>query len=197
VAAGLLHVPAQALPRAPDGLAVGDLGRCGRDLDPELALHSLHHHLEVGLAHPVSHGLVRLVRAFDAERGVLLAKARERGGQLVLISLGLRGDGVGQQWLGHLRRRDLHRVVLGGKHVAGRRVRQFGDGTDVAGGHLRHGVVLLASEAEQLAHPLVRALRGVVDSRVGPHRAREHAEHRDVADVRVGDRLEHQRGEWL
>ena len=56
-------------------------------------------------------------------------------------------------------------------------------------------LVLLAALREQLADPLLGALRGVVDRRVGPDRPGEHPEHRDVADERVRDGLEHERGE--
>ena len=71
----------------------------------------------------------------------------------------------------------------------------FATAPDVAGDDLRDGLVLLAAEREELADALVGALRGVVHGRVRAHRAAEHAEHRDVADERVRERLEHERGQ--
>src|SRR4029453_16685937 len=117
VATRLLDVATDALARTSDGLAVRDLGRGRGHLDSELAFHPFYLHVQVGLAHPVHHGLVRLVRALDAERRVLLTQARERGRELVLVALGLRRDREREQRFGHLDGRQRHRVVLGRERV--------------------------------------------------------------------------------
>ena len=85
-----------------------------------------------------------------------------------------------------------HRRALGGERVARARVRQLGDGADVAGGDLREGLLLLAAHGEQAVQALVRMGARVGELRVGPHGAREHLEERDLAHIGVGDRLEHE-----
>ena len=67
------------------------------------------------------------------------------------------------------------------------------DRGDVAGGHLAQLDLLLAPQGEQPVQPLVGARPRVGEVVVGPDGAGQHLEQRDVADVRVGDRLEHER----
>ena len=181
------------LPLRLDRLAVRDLGGMRRDLHAELPLQPFHLHLEVRLAHAVHHGLVRLVGARDPKRRVLLAQAREPGGELVLVALRLRLDRVREQRLGELDRRQLHRVVLRGERVARVRVLELRHGADVARGDLGDVLMLLAPQREQLADALVGVLGGVEHRRVGAEPAGEHAEHRDVPDERVRDGLEDER----
>ena len=195
VTSRLLDVASLGLRRRPDRLPVGDLGGVVHDLDAELALHALHRHVEVGLAHPVHHGLVGLVGSLHAERRVLLPEPRQGRGELVLVPLRLRLDRVGKERLRHLDRGDRDGVVFRGERVAGRRVRELRDRADVARRHLGDGIVLLAAEREELADALLRRLRGVEDRGVRLHASGEDAEHRDVTDVGVGHRLEHERGE--
>ena len=103
VTTALFHVPTGGGRLAADRFPEGDLRGAGDDVDAELALEPLDHDLEVGLAHPVHHGLVGLLVSGDAQRGVLLTESREPGRQLVLLALGLRSDRVGEQRLGQAR----------------------------------------------------------------------------------------------
>ena len=96
VTAGLLLVLALRLGGLGDRLPVGDLHGLGLDRDAELAAELLADDLEVGVAHAGQHGLVRLVVAADRERRVLLLQAVDRGHELVLVTLGLRVHGDGE-----------------------------------------------------------------------------------------------------
>jgi hypothetical protein len=88
VPAGLLHVPAVALGRPSDRLAIRDLRGLVHDVDAELLLEPVHLDVQVRLAHPVDHGLVGLLDPIHAERRVLLTQPGEPGGELVLFTLG-------------------------------------------------------------------------------------------------------------
>ena len=192
VAPALLHVPALRLRLGPDRLPVGDLRGLRLHLDAELRLEALHLHAEVCLTHPVDHRLVGLVVAGHAERRVLLAEARQAGGEPVLLTLRLGRDRVGEERLRELHRRELHRIVLRGERVSGVGVGELRDRADVAGRHLGHGLVFLALEREELSDPLVGPLRRVVDGAVGADLAAEDPEHRDVPDEGVRHGLEHE-----
>ena len=180
---------------AADRLAERDLRRVVQHVDAELRLEPAHLHVEVRLAHAVDHGLVRLLVPLDPERRVLLAQAREPGRELVLVALGRGLDRVGEQRLRQLDGRQGRRRVLRRPGVAGVCVLQLRDRADVAGRHLRDGLVVLAALGEELADPLLGALGRVVHGGVGPDRSGEHAKHRDVPDEGVRDGLEHVGGE--
>ncbi len=64
---------------------------------------------------------------------------------------------------------------------------------DVARGDARDGVLFLAAHREQRVQPLVGAGPRVHEVVVGLHRAGQHLEQRELADVGVSDRLEHER----
>ena len=97
-------------------------GRCSTST-PNFASGGSIMHVEVRLAHAVDHGLVGLLVAGDAERGVLLAQPRETGRELVLVALRLRRDRVGEQRLGQLDRRSCTGSSFVRPGVAGVRVR--------------------------------------------------------------------------
>ena len=58
-----------------------------------------------------------------------------------------------------------------GQRVVGERVLQLGDGAEVAGLELGHGRLRLALQQHQVAEPLGRVARQVVDGGVGLQRA--------------------------
>ena len=68
---------------------------------------------------------------------------------------------------------------------------ELGDGRDVAGRDLAHGVLFLAAHREELVDPFVGVRADVHEHVVVLHRALQHLEQVHVADVRVHDRLEH------
>src|SRR5699024_3480377 len=74
-------------------LAVRDLGLAHVGLDLELALHAVHQHVEVQLAHAADDGLPGLVVQPDGEGRVLLGELLDGGAQLLLVGLGLGLDG--------------------------------------------------------------------------------------------------------
>ena len=81
------------------------------------------------------------------------------------------------------------------ERVARVRVRQLGDGADVAADDLGRVHVFLADHVEDLCDPFVVVRRGVLQVLIGADVPGEHAEERDLADVRVRDRLEDERGD--
>ena len=191
VAAGLLHVTSEPLAAACGSSRGTRSWRGVVTSTPNLRFIRSIMHVEVRLAHPVHHGLVRLVRALDPEGRVLLAQPCEGGRQLVLVALGLGCDREREQRLGHLERRDRSpgrpssrtcRRSSCGPAWRRRRCRRRRPRRRVS--------CSLPRSANSWPIALLRALRRVVDGRVRPHLAGEHAEHRDVADVRVGHGLE-------
>ncbi len=134
-----------------------------------------------------------LVVALELEGRVLFEQAVQRGGELLLVGLGARLDRHGEDRVRPGDGRHHHRLPLGGEGVPG-----------VGAGELRHrGQVpcrdardlhlLLAAKAEQPVEPLVVRGSGVGEDLVGLHRPGEDLEERDLAHVRVGDRLEDER----
>ncbi len=167
VPAALLLQPAFRFRATADRLAVRDMHVVGLDLDTELAGQLLGRDRQVRLAHPAQHGLMRLGIALDAQHRILLLQAMERVGELVLVGLALGVDRDREQRLGRGEHLDVDGSSLGTEHVAGGRVRELGDGRDVARRDLVHRVLLLAPHREELMHALV-GLR----ARVREHRRR-------------------------
>jgi hypothetical protein len=161
---------------------------------PNFAFEPAHLHIQVRLAHAVDHEFVRLLVAGDVERGIFLSEPREPRGELVLVAFGGGRDRVCEQRLGELHGLELDGVIFRRPGVPGVGGLQLGDRADVTGRDLGDRLVVLPLLREQLAEPLLRALRGVVDGTVRPDAPAEHAEHRDVTDERIRDGLEHERG---
>ncbi len=101
-AAGLAHELAfDLLGGAAHGLAVGDLRAPDVGLHAELALHAVHEHFQVQLAHPGDLDLAGLFVGAHLEGGVLFGEAPERDRHLLLVDLGLGlhcdlDDGLGE-----------------------------------------------------------------------------------------------------
>ena len=77
------------------------------------------------------------------------------------------------------------------------RVRELGCGADVAADDLRCVHMLFADQVEDLPETFVLVACRVLRVLIRTKRSREHTEERDLADVRVGDRLEHEGRERL
>ena len=133
--------------------------------------------------------------ALVPEGGILVRQLVQRGRKLVLVALRLRLDRDRQERIGELDRRKHDRRRAQRQRVAGDRVRQLRERADVAGRYFRRGVLVLAAEGVHLAHALLAVARRVVNGLVRPEGARVDPEERQLADVRVGQRLEHERGE--
>ena len=196
MAAGLLLVAGDGLGVVGDRLPVPDPHLLGAHLHAELALEALDGDGDVGLADAAEDRLVGLVVAGDAEPGVLVEQAVEGRAELVLVRLGLGLDRHGQERLREVDGVGLHRRALRGERVAGDRARRASTRRRCRLPPPRRGLLLVAPHREQAVEALVGAGAAVHEVVVGPHRARQHLEQRDVADELVGDRLEHE-GERL
>ena len=150
---------------------------------PNFALQPLHLHVEVRLAHAVDHGLVRLLVALDAERRVLLAQPREPGRR----ACPRRPWSSARSRTRAAARAARRAASCTGVVLRATRCRRCGCAASFATAPMSPAatsgdrLMLLAAQREELADPLLGALRGVVHRGVGPHRPGEHAEHRDVA----------------
>ena len=105
-------------------------------------------------------------------------------------------DGDGEHGRGSLGRVDPDRRAPGGERVPGDRARELGHAPDVTGRQGLHRVVLAARQPEQAVQALVGARSRVHQVVVGAHGARQHPEHRHLADERVGEGLEHDGERW-
>ncbi len=180
-----------------DGLAEGDLRLADVGLDLELALHAVDEDLEVQLAHAGDDRLAGLRVGAHPERRILFLQLLQRGGQLVLVGLGLRLDGDVDDRVGELHRLQDDRLVLVGQGVAGAGVLETDRRGDVAGEHFLDLVPLVGVHLEEPADPLPLVLGAVVDVAAALERAGVHPEEGEPADVRVGRHLEGERRERL
>ncbi len=190
VAPGLLFVPTLGGGGLDDRAAVGVPPLLDGDLDGVLALQSLEHDGEVGVAHHGEHGLARLVVLADAQSRVLFFQAVQAHHELVLVALlaGHDGDLVG----GHRARGQgqLDVEPLLGEHVARHRVGELGDRDEVARGHGLDRDELPSPRHLQRPQPLVGPRPRVEEHRVGTHGAAHDLKPRHPADEGVEDRLE-------
>ena len=190
VAAGLLLVAALGLGGAGDRLLVGDPQRLGVDVHAEAALQPLDGDGELDLAEPAQQQLAGAGPLDDAGSGPPRTGGRGRGRACRRRpACGARAPrrrppGAARArrcapacpWARARRRCGCRRAW---RRRRGRRRRP------------RDVEVLLAPQREEGVEPLVAAGAGVGEVVVGRDRARQHPEQRQVADVRVGDRVEH------
>ena len=94
-AAGLLLVPVVGLGVAGDRLQVGHVRDVRVHVELVAVLEPLLDHVEVQVAHPRDHQLVRLGVAADRERRVLVGDLGQPGRDLGLVLAGLGLDGAG------------------------------------------------------------------------------------------------------
>ena len=123
--------------------------------------------------------------------GLLLEHPGQGRAHLVEVALALGLDGDHQRRLREGERRQRQRLLARAERVAGGGHGQLGDGADLARLELADGLLLLAVEEQQLADPLVLALRAVPDVGLRMERARQDAQVGQPADERVRGRLEH------
>ena len=142
------------LPR--DRLAVRDLHVFGLDLDAELARELLERDRQVRLTHAAQQGLVRLRVALDAHHRIFVLQPVQRVRELVLVGLGLGVDRDREHGVGRARTRLASTSTpLAASTSPVARSFELGDGRDVAGRDLAHGVLFLAAHREELVDPFV------------------------------------------
>src|SRR5699024_1344349 len=176
-------------------LAVRDLGLAHVGLDLELALHAVHQHVEVQLAHAADGGLPALVVQPDGEGRVLLGELVDGGAQLRLVGLGLGLDGDVDDRVreGHGLEDDL--VVQVRQRIAGGGLLEADERVDVPRDGFVDRVLLVRVHLEELTDALLAPLGRVghllsrldatgVDADVG-----------ELAEERVHRDLERQSGE--
>ncbi len=149
--------------------------------------------------------LVGLGVVLDAQGRVLGGEAAQTLPQLVLVGLGTRHHGNGQQRVGHLPRAHDERGDLVRQRVAGLGPAQLRDRADIAGDALRHRALGAAERRRHRTHTLVLVvvvvphtrtvergyMPGHVHGGVRAQRPGEHPDEADAPDVRVGGRLDH------
>ena len=180
-----------------DRLLVGDLGLADVRLHLELAHHAVDDDLEVQLAHAGDDRLAGLLVRAHAERRVLLGELRERRRHLLLVDLGLGLDRDLDHRLGEVHRLEHDRVFSSHSVSPVRHALQADDRGDVAGRRPRSiSSRLLACICSR--RPMRSFLPVVAFSTWSRlDLARVDAEERQLADVRVGHDLEHERRERL
>ena len=180
VPAGLLLVSTVDLGRPADRLLVRDARRVGRDGRPELALEPLDDDRGVGLAHRAQ-DLFADGRTLKADGRFLFEHAGQGRAHLVEVALRDGLDRDHQRRHRELERWQRQRRRLGRQRVAGLGDRQLRDRPDLAGLQLADRFLFLAVQQQQLADPLVRALRRVPDMGLRVERAREDPQVRQPA----------------
>jgi hypothetical protein len=163
------------------------------DVHAEAPVHALDGDLDVHLAHASEELLAGLLVAPENEGRVLLRQAAERLAHLLLVALGLRRDREVHDGLREAKIGKLDLGVLCEKEIARLRLLELGHGADVAGRERGSLLVLLALERQKLAEAFLAMRASVHERRVAGELAVEHAEDRDPAGERVGDRLEDER----
>src|SRR3989475_11499740 len=192
--ARLLLVLALPLGAPLDRLLVRDARRQQVHVHVVLALHALDDHLDVEAAHARDEELLRLGFVMVVDRRVLLGDARQRVRDLVLVASRLGLDRERDGRLGERDPRQLERLALVAQRVARERLLELLGDADLAGTERLDVLLRLAHEPRDVPHALSDGARGVEERRVGPERAAVDAEERELADVGVGERLEHQCG---
>ena len=134
--------------------------------------------------------LLGLLVPLEVQRRVLFDQLVERGGDLVLVALGLGLDRVGDRGLRDREGGQHDRMVLRRDRVARVRLLELGHRDDVAGPGLGHVDVLLALRKEEPGEALVHAPGRVPVVAVRLKMAGQDAQVRDPAGEGVGDGLE-------
>ena len=173
-----------------DRLAIGDGRRSCGHLDAEHTRQSLDRDRDVGLAEAAKDR--RAAGPIDQEGLVLGEQPPEGGRELGVVGLGRRGEADRVDGLAVRQRRGPCAAVRARpQHRSRRRPRQLGDRPDLAGAECLDRHVLGTAKAEECRNPLFDARRRVAQAVARPKCARQHLEHRDLADERIGDGAEH------
>ena len=192
-AAGLLLVAALLLHGLADLLTIGYTGGLQLGLHVEAALQLGHQHIHLDIAGGIEDHLVGLGVVHHGEGGVLLVQAVQALGHLVVLALGLGGDGHGIAGLGEgdlLQGHDLAGVAQG---VAGADLLHLADGADVAHAQLVGLGGLFAPHDVNAAQLFGLAGGGVDQAHVGLNDAGEDL-HIGILAILVGHGLKDEGG---
>ena len=193
---GLLDEFAFAIRRDKDRFLVGNLRFARVGLDLELPEHPVPNDLEVKLAHAGDDGLPGFLVCEDAEGRVLLCQALERVGHLLLVELGLRLDGHGDDGIREGRRFEQDRVILITKCVAGGDVLDADDGGDVAGVAGVYVFALVSLNLNEAADAFAFVGARVIDRVALAQLAGIDAEEDELADEWIAPQLEGKRAKF-
>ena len=159
------------------------------DLDTELAVDPGDGHVEMGVTQTGENGLTGVGAALDTDRRVLFLDPMEGRGEFLLVVVGPRGDrdlgdgpGIGDRGDGDV-------AATRSQRVADSQVVDFGHCTDSPGGEIRHIVVLLSLELEEVVQPHLSAT-GHVELLVCLDRARVDAKQGNSPHEWIGDGFE-------
>ena len=195
-----LPVPARLAFEAPvgggrlcQGLLVRDLRRRHVHLGAEFLLDLLEGDVHVRIAHAPQQRLAGGLVTHYPEGRIFLGHAMQGGAQLVYVRLRARRNCQRHVRLREVDARDGRAVLVGYQGVAGKRVGQLGDRTNVSGHDGRNLGVLSPHRAKHMPHALVGSLVDVVRGGVGRQFPRQHLQERLVPQLRVHDGLEGQR----
>ena len=147
------------------------------------------------LAHARNDRLAGFLVGENAEGGVFLGEALQRGGHFFLVDLRLRLDGHGDDRLGEGRRLEKNGVILVAKRVARRDVLDADDGRDVARVTRVDVLALVGLDLDETADALAFARARIVNRVALGKFARVNAEEDKFADKRVAPEFESERGE--
>ena len=135
---------------------------------------------------------MRLLIAGDAQRGIVLDRARKEGAYLVLFLLICRLDGNGILRHGQRQRIDGHRSRLR-ERVTGTRVGKLGNHDDVAGLRGLHIRGLLAHHHVQVSQAILLARARIGQLHAGSEHAADQLQVAQTSHERVGNGLENER----
>ena len=193
MAAGLLLVAALDLHLLADLLTVGHAGLGELRVHTEAALQAGDQNVHLHIAGAGDHHLVGLRVVDPAEGQILFVQAGHAAGDLVLLALGLGGDGHGIAGLGEGDGLQPDHLAGVGESIAGLDLVHLTDGADVAAGELLDLVGFFALHHIQASHLLSGAGAGVHQLHIGLQVAGDDL-YIGILAVLIGDGLEHQRG---
>src|SRR5712692_7308133 len=189
-AAGLLDVSPFGDGLLADGFAVGHLRAAHVRLHVVFAQHAVHDDFQVQFAHAGNQGLAGIRLGGYAERRIFLSQALHGHAQLVLVGLGLRLDGHGNDRCREFDGLEDDLLVFIAERVAGVHVLQTDAGADVPGIHFFNFLALIGMHLQEAADAFAGAFDGVVNVTSGLQHAGVHADVGKVPDERVRHDLE-------
>src|SRR6185312_3800359 len=195
--ARLAHELAFTLDGAANGLAVGDLRLADVRFHLELALHAIDDDLEVQLAHAGDDCLSRLLVGVDTEGGILLRQALQRDAHLLLVGLGFGLHRDGDHRIRKLHLLECDDFLEIAERVARDDVLEAHGRGDVARTHFLDLIALGGMHLQQAADALLPGFGRHVHRVAGVENAGVDAEECQVADERIVEQLERERGEGL
>src|SRR5882762_6206910 len=190
---GLLLVLALPLGAPLHRLLVGNARWQKVHIHVVLPLHALDDHLDVQASDTRDEELLRLRIEVVVDRRILLGDPRQRGRDLVLVATRLGLDRERDRRFGKRDLRERERLPLLGERVTRLRLLQLLRDADLTWPQRLDVLLRLALEPGDVAHPFPSAVRRIEERRVGPHGAAHDAEERELANMRIAERLEHQR----